>query len=416
MTIVAGARILVADDQPDVVRTLTDPLRRAGAFLTFVRDGEEALQRVAGGGYDLVLLDMKMPPHDWGGLWFLEQMQERNAVLPCIVLSGEGQQRQTVEAIRLGARDWISKSDADKELVTRCNSQLETDFSRSVSSMIAGGPGPLAHAYSRYQSTVGGDLQYVGALRLIEETIRLIALIGLATSAPEQCGPLRRVRPGDLARPSFGHWAALLGELASHDKTSEVFRALAQHLRPENDKQIQDLNKLRNNHAHGGHDPSMADRERVLRVVDTWAHRLASTPFMIGSDAQMRFKGEDFEVSVLEHRGALPPRLTRLTLPQPVVLKAGPHLFAAGTAPVPLDPWFRVLERGSNGAGCTLGSFDGTKSSNPKAPLGEDHLTFTDSATGERGIRLADSSASWASVSSWFRTPTDVRDSGPTDG
>ena len=62
------ARILVADDQRDVATTLTAGLRDAGAFLSYVTDGEEALQRVAAGGFDLVLLDMKMPPGDWGGL------------------------------------------------------------------------------------------------------------------------------------------------------------------------------------------------------------------------------------------------------------------------------------------------------------------------------------------------------------
>jgi CheY-like chemotaxis protein len=95
-----GARILVADDQLDVARTLTEPLRAAGATLRFVSDGMEALDSIRAGGHDLLIADMKMPPHDWGGLWLLEQLKQRRYGIPCLVLTGEGQQRQTIEAMR----------------------------------------------------------------------------------------------------------------------------------------------------------------------------------------------------------------------------------------------------------------------------------------------------------------------------
>ncbi|WP_460806324.1 response regulator [Micromonospora zhanjiangensis] len=65
-SILHEARILVADDQNDVARTLSEPLRLRGASVVHVTDGAQALKEVRRGGYDLALLDMKMPPGDWG--------------------------------------------------------------------------------------------------------------------------------------------------------------------------------------------------------------------------------------------------------------------------------------------------------------------------------------------------------------
>ena len=62
-------RILVADDQVDVARTLCSALRRHGALLTFVADAEQAYTRVDAEPYDLLIVDMKMPPGEWGSLW-----------------------------------------------------------------------------------------------------------------------------------------------------------------------------------------------------------------------------------------------------------------------------------------------------------------------------------------------------------
>ncbi len=57
--------ILVADDQPDVVRTLCQPLHKAGASLRYVSDAYAALAALATHPTDLILADMKMPPEEW---------------------------------------------------------------------------------------------------------------------------------------------------------------------------------------------------------------------------------------------------------------------------------------------------------------------------------------------------------------
>jgi CheY-like chemotaxis protein len=56
--------ILVVDDEPGMLETLTDILSGAGYQVTAVGDGETALAEIRGGGYDVVLMDVRMPGRD----------------------------------------------------------------------------------------------------------------------------------------------------------------------------------------------------------------------------------------------------------------------------------------------------------------------------------------------------------------
>src|SRR5215831_19461297 len=100
-------RILWADDQADVVKTLLPLLAPLKASVVEARDGDEALQLAAASHFDLILLDLQMPPEQWGGLWFLEKRAAEGISTPVLVLSGEGQQRKTIKALRLGVEDYV---------------------------------------------------------------------------------------------------------------------------------------------------------------------------------------------------------------------------------------------------------------------------------------------------------------------
>ena len=113
-------RILVVDDQMDVAQTLTAPLAGAGMELGFAPGGEEAFVLLNSSIYDLLIVDMKMPPGEWGGLWLLEKLKSIGTVIRVIIMSGEGSMQQVKAALRLGAVDWIDKGDAHQELVSRC--------------------------------------------------------------------------------------------------------------------------------------------------------------------------------------------------------------------------------------------------------------------------------------------------------
>lgn len=110
-------RVLWADDQLDVAATLSR-LMPSEAEITYVPDGNAAMDAIIRDSYDLVILDLAMPPGDWGGLWVLEQLASRGIEIPIMVLSSEGSQTETIKAMRLGA-DYVRKEDAAIELAER---------------------------------------------------------------------------------------------------------------------------------------------------------------------------------------------------------------------------------------------------------------------------------------------------------
>jgi CheY-like chemotaxis protein len=397
-----GVNIVVADDQVDVARTLTQPLRTAGAKLRFVADGEQALELIRAGGNDLLIADMKMPPSDWGGLWLLQQLQRRQIGIPTLVLSGEGEQRQTIEALRYGAKDWIAKSQAAAELLSTCTRLMEVALGQAVEAMAAGGPSPLAYGYAKYRRSMGGDRQCIDGLRLIEAIVRFVTLIGLASSDAESCGKFRSVRATQMVKPSFGTWVDAISELSCNDGASLFFRSLSRHLMFRGERQLKALVDLRNDYLHGGADPSLTDQKAVFRIIEVWAHRFQSTPFTIGSHSQMRYVKYQLEVVVKEHRGALTPRTMELALSEPEFLSSpDPYLFISGQKPVRLEPWLGVFDT-ETGEAPSLGVFDSLKTRSSNRVSGDDVLLYTDIASGQRRKRRSDRTVRWAEVAAWF--------------
>ena len=101
-------RILIADDEPAIRRALRDILEFEEYDIDEATDGEEALQKARAGGFDLLLLDIKMPRRD--GMEVLTALGDGGPPpLPVIMISGHGTVETAVEATRLGAADFIEK-------------------------------------------------------------------------------------------------------------------------------------------------------------------------------------------------------------------------------------------------------------------------------------------------------------------
>ena len=105
----AGARILVVDDVEDNREVLRRRLDRDGHAATAVADGEAALAAVAGGAYDLVLLDVLMPGLD--GPAVLERLKADTATrhIPVIMISAMDDLQVVVRCIEAGAADYLTK-------------------------------------------------------------------------------------------------------------------------------------------------------------------------------------------------------------------------------------------------------------------------------------------------------------------
>jgi two-component system response regulator FlrC len=101
------ARVLVVDDEPGLRSFLSATLERDGHEVTLAPDGAAALARLAVAGFDVVLTDLKMP--GVGGLEVLAQVRAEHPVAQVIVLTAHGTVETAVEAMKLGAFDYLQK-------------------------------------------------------------------------------------------------------------------------------------------------------------------------------------------------------------------------------------------------------------------------------------------------------------------
>lgn len=116
-----GARILVVDDEPQIRRSLQVNLERSGYAVETVESGEDALTSFRNRRPDVVILDLLMP--GMGGVAAVRGIRESSTV-PIIVLSAMGEESRKVEALELGADDYMTKPFGMDELLARIRSLL----------------------------------------------------------------------------------------------------------------------------------------------------------------------------------------------------------------------------------------------------------------------------------------------------
>ncbi len=113
-------RILVADDEAHIRRTLVDILEFEKADVVEARDGLEAYIKVKQQHFDVVFLDVKMPGMD--GIKALEKIMEYNSDVPVIMISGHGDIQTAVECTKIGAYAFLPKPiDLNSMLITMRN-------------------------------------------------------------------------------------------------------------------------------------------------------------------------------------------------------------------------------------------------------------------------------------------------------
>jgi DNA-binding response OmpR family regulator len=115
-------RILVVDDEEDILGLLSELLQRWGFEADTVTNGREALERFRGRDFDLVLTDLKMP--DMDGLELLRRIREENPRVPVLMLTGFPTVDSAVQAIQEGAYDYLIKPINPEELRFRIQKAL----------------------------------------------------------------------------------------------------------------------------------------------------------------------------------------------------------------------------------------------------------------------------------------------------
>ena len=126
----AKARILIVEDEPNIVESLSFILRRAGFEVDTVTDGAEALDRVRRQVFEVLVLDIMLP--GMNGLDVLKAIRSDQALssLPVIVLTAKGQanDRRTAEAI--GANAFITKPFSNADVVERVSRLAKANVPR----------------------------------------------------------------------------------------------------------------------------------------------------------------------------------------------------------------------------------------------------------------------------------------------
>jgi CheY-like chemotaxis protein len=119
--------LLVVEDEEDISLMLQDRLLFLGFYVTIARDGAEGIAMLERMAVDGILLDIQMPVMD--GLTMLKHVQERYPNIPVIAMSAELNKNKLIQAIELGANDYLLKP-IDVDLLSK---KCALIFSSSVS-------------------------------------------------------------------------------------------------------------------------------------------------------------------------------------------------------------------------------------------------------------------------------------------
>jgi two-component system, OmpR family, KDP operon response regulator KdpE len=117
----SAGRVLVCDDEPQIVRALKVVLREAGFEPIVSETGEEALDRAAVQPPDAAIVDLVLPDID--GIEVCRRLREWTSA-PIILLSAVGEEDEKVRALEAGADDYVTKPFGPRELVARLQAAL----------------------------------------------------------------------------------------------------------------------------------------------------------------------------------------------------------------------------------------------------------------------------------------------------
>lgn len=115
-------RVLLVDDEAAIRRALRTPLNELGFQTVEASRGEEALQLVRTGSFDVVLLDLQMP--GIGGMKTMARLRSLAPRLPILILTVRDSEEQKVEALECGADDYITKPFSMRECIARIRSAV----------------------------------------------------------------------------------------------------------------------------------------------------------------------------------------------------------------------------------------------------------------------------------------------------
>ena len=110
-------KILVAEDEPLMLKTIALKLKKDGYDVITAEDGRSAIEQISSDSPELVITDIMMPYVS--GLEIVSHVKNSERKVPVIVLSAMGQEKTVLEAFNLGADDYMTKPFSPNELTIR---------------------------------------------------------------------------------------------------------------------------------------------------------------------------------------------------------------------------------------------------------------------------------------------------------
>src|SRR5512147_3192686 len=117
-------KILIVDDEPDIVELVTYNLKKDGFRVTTASGGEEALDKIRKGAFDLVVLDLMLPGIQGVEICRIIRNDPKTAATPIIMLTAKGEEADRVVGLESGADDYMTKPFSARELIARIRAVL----------------------------------------------------------------------------------------------------------------------------------------------------------------------------------------------------------------------------------------------------------------------------------------------------
>lgn len=148
-------KILVVEDEPDMLRGLKDNFEFENYEVDVARDGEAALKKITGSSYDLIILDIMLPK--LSGLDVCKRAREQGIAMPIIMLTARGEEIDKVLGLELGADDYITKPFSVRELLARVKAVLRRSESLTTAPSERMALGALDMDFAAYTAVRKGE-------------------------------------------------------------------------------------------------------------------------------------------------------------------------------------------------------------------------------------------------------------------
>src|SRR5438067_754409 len=173
------AKILVVDDEPTILLTLTAILEHEGYDVDSAPGGAEAISAIRQHHYDLVLTDLKMPGVD--GLAVLEEVRKSSPHSVTIMMTGYGSLHSAIESVQAGAYEYLVKPTEVEQLKLAVQRSLERKRLSEIDTLY------------RIQRTIASDLEPAAIAHEVAEAARNVldvsyaglAMIAMHSAEPE---------------------------------------------------------------------------------------------------------------------------------------------------------------------------------------------------------------------------------------